>query len=71
MLLHMASMALAQLYLPCSMRHYLRTDGLGGSPKEVKQQPKKAKESLRKCIKGLSTVVKERLRDNSFCFCFF
>lgn len=48
----MASMALARLYLPCCMRHYLRTDGLGGSPKEVKQQQQKAKESLRKCIKG-------------------
>lgn len=35
MLLHMASAALAQLYLPCCMHHYLRTAGLGGSSKEI------------------------------------
>lgn len=47
MLLHMASMALARLYLPCCMRHYLTTDGLGGSPKEVQQQqPKKQRRAL-------------------------
>lgn len=64
----MASMALAQLYLPCCMHDYLRTDGLGGSPKEVKQkqQQQKSKGEPWKCIKGFSNVIKQRLKDNRF-----
>lgn len=46
MLLHMASMTLARLYLPRCMRHYLRTDGLGGSPKEILEKKKKQRRFL-------------------------
>ena len=43
----MASVALAQLSSPCCMRHYLRTDGLGRSAKEIVL--KSREKSLKMC----------------------